>query len=35
MKPVMNGSTDFTLPSRLSVTTTMSPPSFSLRFHEP
>src|SRR5207302_11429519 len=35
MKPVMNGSTDFTAPSSLSDTTAMSPPNFLDRFQEP
>src|SRR5260370_42235317 len=35
MKPVMNGSTDFTVPFSLSDTTAMSPPNFLDRFHEP
>src|SRR5262245_44942841 len=35
MKPVMNGSTDFTVPFSLRDTTAMSPPNFLDRFHEP
>src|SRR5258708_10944007 len=35
VKPVMNGFTDLTVPSLLSVATTMSPPIFLVLFHEP
>src|SRR3954468_3395021 len=35
MKPVTNGSIDFTVPSSLSLATTISPPTFFVRFHEP
>lgn len=34
-KPVMNGSTDLTVPSLLILTSAMSPPNLTVLFHEP